>query len=72
MFEEEKEIKGAPDGGKREIIELGETSVESEAGRIRCMTIIGQIEGHYAQQQGSKTHKIRAYSSDDSGGRGKP
>lgn len=57
MFEEEKETKGAPDGGKREIIEFGETSVESEAGRIRCMTIIGQIEGHYAQQQGSKTTK---------------
>ena len=43
---------------KREaIIESGNATVEGKRGTFYCLSIIGQIEGHYALEQNQKTTK---------------
>ena len=46
--QKKKNEKNPPDGA---------TTVKSEKGKIHCMSIIGQIEGHYLLQEGQKATK---------------
>ena len=49
MKQQKKKIeKNTPDGA---------TNVSTEKGKIHCMSIIGQIEGHYLLQEGQKATK---------------
>ena len=49
MKQQKKKIeKNAPDGA---------TNINTEKGKIHCMSIIGQIEGHYLLQEGQKATK---------------
>lgn len=45
------------EGSTEKIVELGSTSVENSKGRIHCLTIIGQIEGHILLPPQNKTTK---------------
>lgn len=42
---------------KGEMIKEGGTVLESEEGEIFCLSIIGQVEGHYAMEGGQKATK---------------
>ena len=39
------------------LIDLGSTTLKTKRGTIHCLTIVGQIEGHMALQQGAKATK---------------
>ena len=45
------------DTPQQQIIEMGSTVVKNKRGTIHCLTIIGQIEGHYALPADNKTTK---------------
>ena len=51
---EKDEPKSAPDG---EMIKEGATVIENHEGSIFCLSIIGQIEGHYVLDNTQKTTK---------------
>lgn len=62
MYEETKPINtGAEeqpaDAPKQLLVDMGSTVVRNSRGTIHCLTIIGQIEGHCAAPQGTKTTK---------------
>jgi len=40
-----------------ELLELGSSTLQLDCGRIRCMTIVGQIEGHQLLPESIKTTK---------------
>lgn len=52
-MEESKEKKETQDS----ITELGSAEIRSSDGTFYCLSIIGQIEGHYALEQNQKTTK---------------
>ena len=41
----------------RPLVDLGSTTIKTRRGNIHCLTIVGQIEGHMALQQGAKATK---------------
>lgn len=51
---DEKECLDARDG---EMIKEGGTILEGDEGEIFCLTIIGQVEGHYSMEGGQKATK---------------
>lgn len=53
MAEEEKNDSGELD----DIIKNGSVVTENSSGRIHCLSIIGQIEGHYILPEGQKATK---------------
>ena len=60
MYEETKPTNtGAEeqpaDAPKQLLVDMGSTVVRNSRGTIHCLTIIGQIEGHCAAPQGTKT-----------------
>ena len=62
MYEETKPTNtGAEeqpaDAPKQLLVDMGSTVVRNSRGTIHCLTIIGQIEGHCAAPQGTKTTK---------------
>ena len=62
MYEETKPTNtGAEeqpaDVPKQLLVDMGSTVVRNSRGTIHCLTIIGQIEGHCAAPQGTKTTK---------------
>lgn len=62
MYEETKPTNtGAEeqpaDASKQLLVDMGSTVVRNSRGTIHCLTIIGQIEGHCAAPQGTKTTK---------------
>lgn len=54
--EEEKESENSPEGQSQQIVDTGSVTVRSKY-PIHCLTIIGQIEGHYALAPNNKTTK---------------
>ncbi len=56
--QEEKKDKGAPDGGDIEkILKTGTVSAGEGESCIHCISIVGQIEGHYILDQSQKATK---------------
>ena len=53
MAEEEKNDSGELD----DIIKNGSVVTENSSGRIHCLSIIGQVEGHYILPEGQKATK---------------
>ena len=53
MTEEEKNDSGELD----DIIKNGSVVTENSSGRIHCLSIIGQVEGHYILPEGQKATK---------------
>ena len=53
MTEEEKNESGELD----DIIKNGSVVTENSSGRIHCLSIIGQVEGHYILPEGQKATK---------------
>ena len=51
------ENKDGKKEGTESITELGSAEIRSEDGTFYCLTIIGQIEGHYALDQNQKATK---------------
>ena len=41
----------------RPLVDLGSTTIRTRHGNIHCLTVVGQIEGHMALQQGAKATK---------------
>lgn len=59
---EEKEMnqnnsENQQEARQKEMIETGSSLAQSERGAIECLTIIGQVEGHYLLGEGAKTTK---------------
>lgn len=52
--EKEKKDNDTP---QQQIIEMGSTVVKNNFGRIHCLTVVGQIEGHMLAPQSAKTTK---------------
>lgn len=62
MYEETKPTNAGAeeqpaDAPKQLLVDMGSTVVRNSRGTIHCLTIIGQIEGHCAAPQGTKTTK---------------
>ncbi len=56
MNEAKNKEMSPEEGKKEELTELGTVKLDGGA-RIRCITIIGQVEGHYALEERTKTTK---------------
>ena len=56
MDETKKEVSSVPERTE-EICETGTVSVKNDTGTIHCLSIIGQIEGHYALPNDQKATK---------------
>ena len=55
--EEETEITS---GQQKQIIDSGSVTTKNNGHTIHCLTIIGQIEGHYILPSQNKTTKCRS------------
>lgn len=53
----EKEEKGKKNDLELELLELGGATVENRREHFRCVSVIGQIEGHYLLPEGQKATK---------------
>lgn len=63
MYEETKPTNtGAEeqpaDAPKQLLVDMGSTVVRNSRGTIHCLTIIGQIEGHWRRAAGHENDKI--------------
>ncbi len=56
MSEQEKSHQ-APENESDEIIKIGSVRTDGDGGNIHCMSIIGQVEGHYILPEGQKATK---------------
>ena len=52
--ERREEQKEREDAGLQPLVDLGSATLRTKHGTIHCLTIVGQIEGHVALQQGAK------------------
>ncbi|MGN1095919.1 MAG: ClpP family protease [Eubacteriales bacterium] len=57
MYENEEKGKNFPEAEESGIIKLGALTSHGGGHSIHCITIIGQVEGHYTLQQGGKATK---------------
>ncbi len=55
--ENEEREEGFFDNAVKQVFETGSVTVTKNGNRIHCITVIGQIEGHYISSQDAKTTK---------------
>lgn len=57
MTEDKKSCQDGQNNRQESIVEFGGTSTKSRQGNIHCLSIIGQVEGHYALGDNQKATK---------------